>query len=70
MQNRRLVRLPKEQLENVMEERNRQLRRETRVKSAPDKLTAQVAANRRRSRGQEEPAPARTAWAAKLGIAR
>lgn len=67
---KRTVRLPAEQLDAVMAERNRQLRRETRVKSAPDKLTSAIAANRRRSRGQDESAPARTLWAAKLGISR
>lgn len=68
---KRTIRLPAEQLQPIMEERNRQLRRSTRAKVGPaDKLTSAIAADRRRSRGQEEPAPARTAWAAKLGIAR
>jgi hypothetical protein len=50
-------------------ERDRQLKRSTRQKPA-DQVTASIASDRRRSRGQDEAAPARTLWAAKLGISR
>lgn len=69
MKTTRRVRLSPEQLETVMEERNRHLGRSTRATSK-DPIVAQIAADRRRARGQRENAPVRDEWSAKLGISR